>query len=166
MKAAISGYICTLAGTAMLTGAALWIAEKSGAGRMVKMTCSLAMILAIVSPLNGLSGKFAMAAGEGTSDIRRAAEEAAKRSVSLQESAVAGRLAEYIEERAMEDGIHVRVEIEAFADKKNMFSVDLARAVYSDGAEYEKRKRVAEIMEKECGIPEDIQEHVYEDKGS
>ena len=162
MTATIGGIIVAVTAAAIASSIASSLAGLGALREITRIAGSLLIILALVSPFAKKDNllDFALMGSQLREQSNLAAQTGKEKEEKLINSAVASKISLYIEEKAKSDyGITIHAEFASVIDKDGVFAIRSAVITYDRSPTEEQIKAVSLMIEKECGLPMNRQEH-------
>ncbi|MCX7615102.1 MAG: hypothetical protein N2Z65_05045 [Clostridiales bacterium] len=162
MTATIGGIIVAVTAAAIASSIASSFAGVGALREITRIAGSLLIILALITPFakKGNLFDFNIPTTQMRKQIEGAAKTGAEKEEKLVNSTVATKISQYIEEKAKSTyGIDLNVSFESVIDKDGVFAIRSAEIKYDKKPTMDQIKKVGALIEKECGLKFELQEH-------
>lgn len=147
---------------AMIGGVALTLVQGGALREIVRLASGLTMLLALLTPLSALRLPSAGGWLQGTfaqASTRTEAEQMQARNDELAVGSMARAAASYIEEQAKVLGVRCTAKVTLGQDARGTLTLDAVTVTYH-AADSAALNTVRQMIENECGIPQERQSYV------
>lgn len=153
MNELISGWVRSIAATALISSVALAITPKGKVQRVLKAVCGVLIIIAVISPIaNGAVSDISLDLAEYRASTDKIVGNAQTANMNLSRSIIEDDLEEYILDKAKEMGVgEITAEINSeWSDDGYWYPREVTLTGEIDALS---RNKLSSVIESELGIP-------------